>query len=81
MLVEPGKIVSSEILVKTLYLLDSGSDVGMLLTPACLADLPPGSDLFNAIRIPHWEFRQPGLDAMRFVDAEGAPYMVRARAL
>lgn len=80
LVLEPGKIPSQALLAQTLYLFDSGANVGLLLTPACLADTSPGGDIFDALRTPHWE-ACPGHDAQDYIDATGCTYLARARAL
>lgn len=53
---DADQVASKEFFNKTLYLMDGGTNVGMVLSPQCFHNINPGADIFNNSNIHFWEY-------------------------
>ena len=72
---------SAEFFEVTLRYMDSGDDVGAVLSPQIMHNVRADCDVFNHQNVHFWEKMQPGMDALGFVSLTGTNMILRARAL
>ncbi|KAK9785110.1 hypothetical protein WJX73_006875 [Symbiochloris irregularis] len=78
---DADQVANADFFLKTLYLFDGGSDVGMVLSPQAFHNVRLNADVFNHANIQFWEYAQHGYDALGFISCTGTNFMVRSLAL
>ena len=77
---DADQVANPDFFLKTLYKLDAGDDVAMVLSPQAFYNTRLNADIFNHSNIHFWEYAQHGYDALGFISCTGTNFLCRAAA-
>lgn len=77
----PPQVAQRDFFTRLVPLLDSGDDVGMVLSPQLFYNVNLKADIFNHANTHFWNYMQIGYDAIGLISCTGTNFLVRSAAL